>query len=220
MKLKISCEIFANSFSTSMVPSEAVRWPVLYSTAHSTSVQWPSTHPPKLDPSSPPHPASGWDGCEDARPRRLEAAGPGTDLRRLNWPQSRSNQRSDLWEYNWSSSVQGWPGHRVSWRSQASLSIQLGSNPEHFWQKPTSETERSSDRSGDRAHRSEVSHNSNVSSVCSDVYVWESNFHHGVFIVVVTMWTLNDVTCRQNWSESGEILMWHLMLSHIKCFLW
>ena len=37
-------------------PRQAVLYITWY-TVH--SVHWPSTHPPKLDPSSPPHPASG-----------------------------------------------------------------------------------------------------------------------------------------------------------------
>ena len=61
-EIKISCEMFA-IFHCSKWSHQRLSPPLsgLYCTVQPTvhSVQWPSTHPPKLDPSSPPHPASG-----------------------------------------------------------------------------------------------------------------------------------------------------------------
>ena len=54
MKLKISCEIFANSFSTSMVPSEAVTSAGLYFTVQPT-VHLYSGPAPILQNSTHPH---------------------------------------------------------------------------------------------------------------------------------------------------------------------
>ncbi len=90
-----------------MVPSEAVTYPpfpgrtVQYSPQLTLcSGQHPSSTTRPILTSSPPglqstaSPDTGRDGGEDARLRRMEAAGPGTSWLQ-NWPQSRSNQRPD-----------------------------------------------------------------------------------------------------------------------------
>lgn len=165
-----------------MVPSEAVTSPspgcTVHYTVHSTLctlAQHPSSKTRPILTSSPGlRPAQtlgemvarmrGWGGW------RLPA--PAQTSWPQNWPQSRSNQRPDFScnKVVTRSFVQGWPGHRVSGRSQASLSLNLGSNSDHSWQKPTSEAGRTTDRrSGDRAHRRRVSYSSYyVISLCKN----------------------------------------------------
>ena len=142
-EVKISCEIFAifhcskwSHLRLSPLRPRALLYITQY-TVH--SVHWPSTHPPKLDPSSPPHPASGqprhWArwlrGCEaeedgGCRPRHKppgRRTGPSLALT--------SGQTFHIFQKLIRHSIQGRPSHRVSGRSQASLSLNLGSNSDH-----------------------------------------------------------------------------------------